>query len=716
MDPDALPRLSASSYLSGETVEAEEFGKAASSCSNFTCDRFSGSCPHFARLTTTCVPAWPSLQNTCALPLGCVFQPFSTVHEMNHSSNSEGPFRCSHCQSFVSPFFEWLEEGFKSRCNLCQRQSDVPNSFYGHINGFGTRNDKYERPELYSGTVDFIPPSDIVYSTGAPGMIFVIDCSYLSSTCGFLGAIVQVLRSQITTLPIETEVAFILFNEAIHFVKFELSRNGSPSLVSVADVDDPFIPDPSLCISPHLMFDQFTVFIDLIQKVASSANPNRPGSCPMAAVWSAVEVLAGREGASGGTVVLFQASPSKLGKPCSSELTKLCLSSNICIDLFACSDNIISVQLDDLSTVISDLAGEQYFLSSADVVTTLTRYLGKPRFYNCVIRVRSSKSIFIDSIDFGKRKGTDSVSLLRMTSDSILGTSFSITESINPGESVYLQLACLYTRADGARLIRVVNIAMKSSPQAVQVFKHADLEAVGYFLGNQALVMEKKQKSKKDFIADRLVAILHSYRVNCAVSSASGQLILPESLKVLPLMMLGFLKQIGVRERGAETRISADEYLFNHRRVRNWTVREASFACIVRILRVYPSSGGALDLIPATRDKVKPSGIYFFDLDHVGLFYIGRDVDPGVVDSFFGPTVSTRLQDPRRAPVLELNSWPQGVATPRYPIQLKCVLGSSTIGETKISNLLIEDRIGSESGYVDWLCLIHRLIQDKIDS
>jgi hypothetical protein len=48
-------------------------------------------------------------------------------------------------------------------------------------------------------------------------------------------------------------------------------------------------------------------------------------------------------------------------------------------------------------------------------------------------------------------------------------------------------------------------------------------------------------------------------------------------------------------------------------------------------------------------------------------------------------------------------------------VRLKCAFAASTAGEAKISNLLIEDRLGSEPGYVDWLCSLHRLIQEKIE-
>ena len=56
-----------------------------------------------------------------------------------------------------------------------------------------------------------------------------------------------------------------------------------------------------------------------------------------------------------------------------------------------------------------------------------------------------------------------------------------------------------------------------------------------------------------------VVNILHAYRINCASTSSYGQLILPESLKLLPLYSGSLLKQIAFRRQDLNTRID-DRY------------------------------------------------------------------------------------------------------------------------------------------------------------
>jgi protein transport protein SEC24 len=260
------------------------------------------------------------------------------------------------------------------------------------------------------------------------------------------------------------------------------------------------------------------------------------------------------------------------------------------------------------------------------------------------------------------------------------------------------------------------------------------METLGYLMARHALNdhLERPNKcSIKDSVMKQLVAILHAYRVNCAVSSGSGQLILPDSLKALPLYISGFLKQASIRARTASNSCASpgngDELCVQFRSIQKLNVRHASFAFLTRIVSIYPSVQA--EFVAASRNKIYPSRMYLIDLDDHIIFYVGREVDPKLVSLLFGPGVVEKLSDMRKSPVMDVqprlneNEWTVNVRSliesltwGRPPVQYKCILGSSTVGETKLSNMLYEDRIGNESGYIDWLCNIHRIIQEKIDT
>lgn len=52
----------------------------------------------------------------------------------------------------------------------------------------------------------------------------------------------------------------------------------------------------------------------------------------------------------------------------------------------------------------------------------------------------------------------------------------------------------------------------------------------------------KGAKTVRECMINNLVSLLYNYRVNCAQNSSPSQLILPDSLKLLPLYVLTALK------------------------------------------------------------------------------------------------------------------------------------------------------------------------------
>lgn len=52
----------------------------------------------------------------------------------------------------------------------------------------------------------------------------------------------------------------------------------------------------------------------------------------------------------------------------------------------------------------------------------------------------------------------------------------------------------------------------------------------------------KGAKAVREIMINSIVGLLYNYRVNCAQNSSPSQLILPDSLKLLPLYLLTALK------------------------------------------------------------------------------------------------------------------------------------------------------------------------------
>lgn len=109
---------------------------------------------------------------------------------------------------------------------------------------------------------------------------------------------------------------------------------------------------------------------------------------------------------------------------------------------------------------------------------------------------------------------------------------------------VYIQCALLYTTPEGHRRIRVHTMGMPTTSVLGNLFRAADLDAqFSVIMKNAAEAMtEKPLPQIREKVLQDCVNTLYTYRKFCATTSSSGQLILPEALKLLPLYTLALNK------------------------------------------------------------------------------------------------------------------------------------------------------------------------------
>ena len=126
------------------------------------------------------------------------------------------------------------------------------------------------------------------------------------------------------------------------------------------------------------------------------------------------------------------------------------------------------------------------------------------------------------------------------------------------GAEAYVQCALLYTTMNGERRIRVHTLALPVTSVLGTLFRNADLDAQTCFMvrkaANTLLGGKHTIAAAKDAALAQCVSSLYAYRKYCASNNASGQLILPEALKTLPLYAIGMYKSNGLR-----TEASADD-------------------------------------------------------------------------------------------------------------------------------------------------------------
>ncbi len=102
----------------------------------------------------------------------------------------------------------------------------------------------------------------------------------------------------------------------------------------------------------------------------------------------------------------------------------------------------------------------------------------------------------------------------------------------------------LYTDASGVRRILILNYMWRVSKTLYAYYKSSDCEALAQFkirhsLSSAMLLGAKRVKEK---MINDLVEMLYNYKKHCGQSTNPSQLLLPETLKNLPLLILSALK------------------------------------------------------------------------------------------------------------------------------------------------------------------------------
>ena len=178
------------------------------------------------RVTTDRVPQTGALQKEVAIPIGVIVKPYGDpitgVEVPAVSFGSKPIVRCKDCRSYVNPFARFIENGMKWICNFCGDINPTDGYYISPLNMQGLRQDLEERPELRSGTVDFIASNEYMNRPPMPPTyVFVLDVSKPAIDSGYLPTCVATIKSVIESQTIpgvdRARIAFVTYDSSVHF-------------------------------------------------------------------------------------------------------------------------------------------------------------------------------------------------------------------------------------------------------------------------------------------------------------------------------------------------------------------------------------------------------------------------------------------------------------------------------------------------------------------
>lgn len=201
------------------------------------------------------------------------------------------------------------------------------------------------------------------------------------------------------------------------------------------------------------------------------------------------------------------------------------------------------------------------------VRNSIVRAVWGVRAMEAMVRVRVSQGLTTGEYlgSFGRPQRRSDISVPVMGVDSVLivalshegqfpesATGNAGMSSVSAHNNPCIQCAVLYTDVAGRRKIRVHSMYAPKTTVLQKLFQSVDLDALVALMAMRAATAAfsggKLLSKVREAVLEKAAHILYIYRKFCYVAAAhSGQLILPPTLKLLPVTILGLLKSTAFR-------------------------------------------------------------------------------------------------------------------------------------------------------------------------
>jgi protein transport protein SEC24 len=737
--------------------------------------------PRFMRASLNAVPAGPDLLRACGVPFAVVIAPLAPEGPDEApvplvDGGPAGPLRCSACGAYVCAHMRWPEGGRQMACGFCGGLTAVPPEYHCHVDLDGRRRDAGERPELCRGSVEFAVDAAPAYSARPPPpptLLFLIDVTAGAVASGLTAAACAAAAAVVADLPADggARAGVAAFDGALHWWAPRppgAAAGGAPRELVVPEVEEPFCPLPPAAVAPPLAGGGAAALAARLAALPAAFGAGAPpGAAPPgdaesaggAALRAGVEALAA---AGGGRLVAFLGSrpargagalrPREAGRPPAekdplemmlpqgrfySDLAAAAAAAQVSVDLFAAGPG--HADLATLSALPSRTGGalRRYhpfsFAADAARLAADVRAAAAPRGagLEALGRLRASAGVVVEEYlgALERRPVPEEVAFAALRPDAAVVARLGVEGRLREGGEALLQFALLYTAAGappGARRrVRVHTLALPVTRSVGTAFRGADLDAVLAVLarGAAAGMPGRSLAASREGVTAAVVAVLAAYRRHCAGAGSSGQLILPESLKLLPLHALALTKAPLFR-----TDARADARAAWATRLAAAPADRLAAALLPRLLALHdlaerPAGAPVLpDRLPLTGERLDPAGIYLLENGLDAFIWVGGAAAPAAVAALFGsaaplegaplpggelPDTGAPLNRAARAVLAEVSR------QRRAFLRLRPVRRGHP-SEPAFLAALLEDRAPAAGGsYVEYLCLLHRQIQNR---
>ncbi|KAG6873665.1 hypothetical protein C0995_012599 [Termitomyces sp. Mi166 len=651
---------------------------------------FANADPSYKRCTLNAVPTSSSLLSKAKVPLALVITPYRSLKE------GEEPVplitdtviaRCRRCRTYINPYVQFIDGGNRWRCCMCNMANEVPQLFdWDQVRN--QPGDRWARAELNHSVVEFVAPTEYMVRPPQPSVyVFLIDVSHSAVQSGMVATATRALLENLDRIPDEgdrTKIAIVCYDVSLYF--FSLPPGSTdPTMLVVSDIEDVFLPKPTdllvnLAESRPTLETLLRRIPEMFQDniiVGSAMGPAlQAGFKLMSPIGGKIMVLSSSLPSVGAGALKPREDPKVLGTAKESALLQAaspfyktfaieCSRSHVSVDMFLFSAGYTDVAT--LACLPHYTSGQTYYYPafnagrSEDALKFAHEFgevLAMPIMLEAVMRVRASRGLRMASFhgNFFVRS-TDLLAMPAVPQDQSYAIEIQIEETIT-SPFVVFQTALLHTTCYGERRIRVVTLALPTTSNVSEIFASADQVAIATLLADKAVerALTHKLEDSRDYIFQKLVEILVSYKTNMTAggAGASAQLAISDNMKMLPVL-------VGIRQ---SAQIPPDIRAYSQcllNTLPSQLLIPYIYPTFYSLHNMPPEAGTVGEngvimppALPLTSERLERHGLFLIEDGQTIFLYVGRDAVPQLImDVFNLPNYEALRGGKTTLPVLE---------------------------------------------------------------
>ena len=381
----------------------------------------------------------------------------------------------------------------------------------------------------------------------------------------------------------------------------------------------------------------------------------------------------------------------------------------------------------------------------------ITRVLTRPNYYNCKFMLRYSKGIDCYEIlgPFTKKLG-DAFELGGCDPDYCFYYNFRLNQQFKKDEILHIQLAALYEDNYSDIYIRVFNYSFEVIEELPNLFGLLDMNSIMKSLVYKSisLIYNTNFQDIKKFLEDKIINTFKYYRINVKKKASASQLIIPLGIQYIPSYINSFLKLNIFSDNAKSNEINQILYIANKllREPINRTIKflYPKFYRIDNIKkgqydinneenRIY--NIGLLNekyniinkplLLRLSKDEIDFDSAYLIDDGIYINIFIFNQINSNFYQDLFN---IGNFYDLKNIGINELNQENQTELNQRIlnlisqlrnenddyiqPIRI-FFFEENDISNFILNQLLKEDELNGYSNYTEYLCTIHKKIQEN---